>query len=108
MIRNRAGLPDRVTSDQGQAREWYRKERQLELFGEGDRWYMMRNWMIAGDLVEDVHQMMISHSQDGRTKCKSATPTTVDKRAWKDNAYRLQLQQGEEKKDLHINKNPGV
>src|SRR3546814_20370389 len=85
MIRNRAGLPDRVTSDQGQAREWYRKERQLELFGEGDRWYMMRKWMIAGDIVEDVHQMLISHYHDGRTKWEYDTTTTGDKRTWNDN-----------------------
>src|SRR5690606_18612625 len=29
MVRNRAGLPDRVTSDQAQAREWLRHERQI-------------------------------------------------------------------------------
>ena len=48
MVRNRAGLPDRVTTDQDQARTWLRHERQIEFYGEGDRWYMIRKWMIAG------------------------------------------------------------
>jgi len=65
MIRNRAGLPDRATSDQDEAREWYRHERQIEFFGEGDRYYMMRKWMIVEDVIEDVNPMRIYHFDDG-------------------------------------------
>ena len=57
-VRNRAGLPDRVT-DQATARTYLRHERALELYGEDRRWYDIRRWMIAPDVIKDVHQMLI-------------------------------------------------
>src|SRR5690606_17230954 len=107
MIRNRAGLPDRVTTDQAQAREWYRKERQLEFFGEGDRWYTMRKWMIAPDVVRNVHQMLITHYDNGRSRWEYDTGTVVDRREWKDFCYWLPIPRGEINKAPQIQQNPG-
>ncbi|GAA4305149.1 RagB/SusD family nutrient uptake outer membrane protein [Compostibacter hankyongensis] len=108
MIRNRAGLPDRVTADQAQAREWYRKERQLEFFGEGDRFYMMRKWMIAPDAISNLYPMLIYHYADGRTKWQYSVSSTsiVDKREWKDNAYWLPIARDEINKAPQIDQNP--
>ena len=108
MVRNRAGLPDRVTSDQAQAREWYRKERQLEFFGEGDRFYMMRKWMIAPDVVKNVHQVLITHYADGRSKWEYDTKTVVDQRQWADFCYWLPIPRGRSTKLLSLNKTPVI
>jgi starch-binding outer membrane protein, SusD/RagB family len=50
MVRNRAGLPDRVTTDQETARQWVRHERYIEHFAEGHQWYDMRRWMTAPNM----------------------------------------------------------
>lgn len=106
MIRNRAGLPDRITTDETQAREWYRKERQLEFFGEGDRWYMMRKWMIAPDVVKNVHQVLITHYHDGRSTWEYDTQTVVDQRKWEDFCYWLPIPRTEINKAPQIDQNP--
>lgn len=106
-VRNRAGLPDRVTSDQDQAREWYRKERQLEMFAEGDRWYMMRKWMIADEVIEDVYHMKIYHYADGSKKWFYDTSQSVDDRQWNDTFYWLPISRTEMNKAPQLQQNPG-
>lgn len=107
MVRNRAGLPDRVTTDQAQAREWYRKERQLEFFGEGDRWYMIRKWMIADEVIENVYPMKIYHYADGSKKWFYDTSLSVDDRTWNDNAYWLPIARDEMNRAPQLQQNPG-
>jgi starch-binding outer membrane protein, SusD/RagB family len=107
MVRNRAGLPDRVTTDQAQAREWYRKERQLELFAEGDRWYMMRKWMIADEVIENVYHIKIYHYADGGKKWFYDTSQSVDDRTWNDNAYWLPIARDEINRAPQLQQNPG-
>ncbi len=107
MVRNRAGLPDRVTDDQAQAREWYRHERQIEFFGEGDRWYMIRKWMIADEVIKDVHSMKISHYADGSKKWHYDTSATVDGRSFNENNYWLPISRTEMNKAPQLTNNPG-
>ncbi len=107
MIRNRAGLPDKSTTDQAQARAWYRHERQVEFFGEGDRFYMMRKWMIAGDVIKNVHAIKIYHYADGSHKWHYDTSTTVDDRAWNDKNYWLPISRTEWNKAPQLQQNPG-
>ncbi len=107
MIRNRAGLPDKSTTDQAQARAWYRHERQVEFFGEGDRFYMMRKWMIAGDVITNVHAIKIYHYADGSHKWHYDTSTTVDDRAWNDKNYWLPISRTEWNKAPQLQQNPG-
>ncbi|MCK3683417.1 RagB/SusD family nutrient uptake outer membrane protein [Maribellus sp. YY47] len=107
MIRNRAGLPDRVTSSQEQAREWYRHERQVEFFGEGDRWYMIRKWMIADEVIQNVSPMNIYHFQDGTTIWNYNEATPVDQRSWNDVNYWLPISRTEKNKAPQLQQNPG-
>ena len=107
MVRNRAGLPDRVTTDQAQAREWYRKERQLELFAEGDRWYMMRKWMIADEVIKNVYHMKIYHYANGSKKWFYDTSQSVDDRTWNNNAYWLPIAREEINRAPQLQQNPG-
>ncbi len=107
-VRNRAGLPDRVTSDQSQAREWYRKERQLEFIGEGDRWYMMRKWMIADKVIENVHPMRIFHYHDGSKKWHYDKESISDQRTWvHDRQYFLPISRDEINRAPQLTNNPG-
>ena len=107
MVRNRAGLPDRVTSDQAQAREWLRHERQIEFFGEGDRWYMIRKWMIADDVIKNVHSMKVTHFSDGGVRWHYDTDAIVDDRSWKDSQYWLPISRTEINKAPQLTQNPG-
>lgn len=106
-VRNRAGLPDRVTTDQNQAREWYRHERQVEFFGEGDRWYSIRKWMIADQVITDIHPMKVYHYADGSKRWMYDTETTEDDRLWKDRQYWLPLSRTEINKATQLTQNPG-
>lgn len=107
LVRHRAGLPDRVTTDQVQAREWCRKERQLEFFAEGDRWYMIRKWMIANQVIKNVYQMKIYHRADGSTKWFYDTSMSVDDRKWIDANYWLPISRTEINKAPQLLQNPG-
>lgn len=106
-IRNRAGLPDRVTSDQDQARQWYRHERLIEMMAEGDRWYMMRKWMIAGEMVEDAHPMDVYHFKDGVSMYIHNTDILADDRMWEDRQYWLPISVTELNKAPQLQQNPG-
>lgn len=106
LVRYRAGLPGRETSDQDQAREWLRHERQVEFFGEGDRWYSIRKWMIAEDVIKDVHPIVISHYADGSSKWHYDTSTTVDNRGWRDRQYWMPISRTEMNKAPQLTQNP--
>ena len=107
MIRNRAGLPDKMTTDQAEAREWVRHERMVEFFGEGDRWYMIRKWMIAEDVIKTVHPMKIYHYEDGSHEWFYDTSSDADVRAWKDANYWLPISRTEINKAPQLKQNPG-
>lgn len=107
MIRNRAGLPDRVTADQDQAREWYRHERLIEMLAEGDRWYMLRKWMIAGEEIQDHHPMEIYHFNDGVSMYIHNTDILADDRQWEDRQYWLPISITELNKAPQLQQNPG-
>ncbi len=106
MIRNRAGLPDKMTTSQDEAREWYRHERQVEMFGEGDRYFMMRKWMIAEDVIEDVHPIRIYHFNDG-TIWNYDESTTPDARTFDQKAYWQPISRSEMNKAPQLSNNPG-
>ncbi|WP_163323989.1 RagB/SusD family nutrient uptake outer membrane protein [Draconibacterium mangrovi] len=107
MIRNRAGLPDKMTTDQAEAREWYRHERMVEFFGEGDRWYMIRKWMIAEDVIKTVHPIKIYHYADGSHEWFYDTSSDADARSWNDANYWLPISRTEINKAPQLQQNPG-
>ncbi len=109
MIRNRVGLPDRMTTDQDQAREWYRKERQLEMFAEGDRFWMIRKWMIADQVIENVHRMIVYEYTDttGGFRWFYDTASDVDQRNFVYHTYWLPISSEEIGKAPQLQQNPG-
>lgn len=108
MVRNRAGLPDRPTGvDQEQAREFYRHERKIEFFGEGKRWFDIRRWMIAEDVIKDVHKIDVYEWADGSMKWEWDVSTIVDDREWKDAAYWVPIALEEINRAPQLENNPG-
>lgn len=107
-IRNRAGIPDRPLSvSKEQAREWYRHERLIEMFAEGDRWYMIRKWMICDKVIEDFHPVYIYHFKDGVSMYIYNTTTLADSRKWDNKNYWLPVSRTEINKAPQLKQNPG-
>jgi hypothetical protein len=108
MVRNRAGLPDRVTTDQATAREYVRHERNIEFFAEGHRFYDIRRWMIANEVIEDVYGMRIEHYDNGSHMWKYNKADKADARVFTDNKYYwVPLSRDEMNKAPQLQQNPG-
>ncbi len=107
-VRNRAGLPDRVTTDQGQARTWVRHERYIEHFAEGHQWYDMRRWMTAPTVIENVYEMKIKTFVNGDMEWKLDKTSMPDARSWANNKYFwIPLSRDEMNKAPQLQQNPG-
>jgi starch-binding outer membrane protein, SusD/RagB family len=108
MVRNRAGLPDRVAADQATAREFVRHERNIEFFAEGHRFYDIRRWMIAEEVIEDVYGMRIEHYDDGSKIWKYNKADRADARVFNDKKfYWVPLSRDEMNKAPQLQQNPG-
>jgi len=108
MVRNRAGLPDRVTTDQNQARSWVRHERYLEFFAEGHEWYDMRRWMTAPAVVKNVFEMKIKEYTNGNFEWKLDLSASPETRTWaSDSYYWLPVARSEINKAPALQQTPG-
>jgi len=106
-VRNRAGLPDRVTTDQATARNYLRHERRIELMGEGHRWYDIRRWMIAPTVLTNVQQMIIKKFPNGDRQWGLDNTTVVDNRTFNVRNYWLPISRTEINKAPALLQNPG-
>ena len=82
LVRNRAGLTDRVTVDPSVARAWLRHEREIEFFAEGHRWFDIRRWMICDVVVKNVYGMKIKQFANGNMEWKLDLTDLEDTRSW--------------------------
>lgn len=108
MVRNRAGLPDRVTGDQATAREYVRHERNIEFFAEGHRFYDIRRWMIAEQVITDVFGMRIEHYDNGSKIWKYNKADRADARVFTNKKfYWVPIARDEMNKAPQLQQNPG-
>lgn len=107
VVRNRAGLPDRITADQATARSYLRHEREIEFFGEDQRWYDIRRWMIAGDVIKNVYEMKIKQFDNGDFEWKYDLSARPDARSFVVQNYWIPIHIDEMKKALGLVQNPG-
>jgi hypothetical protein len=107
-VRNRAGLPDRVTADQITAINYVRQERYIEFFAEGHQWYDMRRWMTAPSIITDVYEMKIKQWVNGDWEWKIDLAAKADARKWEnDKYYWLPIARDEMNKAPTLVQNPG-
>jgi len=108
MVRNRAGLPDRVTLDQEEARKWVRHERYIEHFAEGHQWYDMRRWMTAPTVITDVFEMKVKEFVNGDWEWEYDLIAKPDERKWESNKYYwIPLARSEVNKAPQLEQAPG-
>jgi hypothetical protein len=106
-VRNRAGLPDRNTTDQNLAREYVRHERAIEFFAEGHRWYDIRRWMIAESVIKNVLEMKIKEYENGNMEWRLEPLSILDSRTFNIKNYWLPIPKTEIALMSQIRNNPG-
>ncbi|GHT67700.1 carbohydrate-binding protein [Bacteroidia bacterium] len=108
LVRHRAGLPSRMTSDQAEARTFLRHERAIEFFGEGHRFWDIRRWMIFDQVVKNVYGMKIKEFINGDMEWKLDYNDLEDSRTWAGNQfYWLPIPRDEVNKAPLLQQNPG-
>lgn len=65
-VRSRVGLPDRTASSKAEFMEHLRHERIVELAGEGFRYWDLRRWRLAVDVINgsNAHGVLITKNED--------------------------------------------
>jgi len=108
LVRNRAGLPDRVTTDPATARTYIRQERAIEFFGEGHRYYDLRKWMAYPSVITNVYEMKIKQMENGNMEWKLDLGANADSRTWtSDKYYWIPLSRDEMNKAPNLQPQPG-
>jgi hypothetical protein len=106
MIRGRAGMPDIPAGETGVAlRNRYRNERRIELAYEGHRFFDIRRWMIAPDVLKNAQGIDIRYPY-GSNK-PTYTVVEVQGRAWDNKVYLLPILLDEMNRNELLVQNPG-
>ncbi len=103
MIRNRAGMPP-INSDGSQLKEDIRHERNVELMFEGQRYWDIRRWMIAPDVMVNATGIYIKHFLNGETEYEVLP--NVKNRAWLNRSYFMPIELNEMNKNDKLIQNP--
>ena len=106
MIRNRAGMPNVPSGETGVTlMNRYRNERRIELCYEQHRYFDIRRWMIAPNVIKPVKGVKIVHPFSGST-----TYTVIEgiqDRGWNDNkSYFLPILMDELNRNNTLFQNP--
>jgi hypothetical protein len=102
-IRDRAGMPD-VTETGDALMTRYRNERRIELVFEQHRYFDVRRWMIAPDVLNrDANGIVIVDPLAGPV---DYSLNVVQDRAWNDKLYWLPITQDEMNRNKNLIQNP--
>jgi len=104
MIRKRVGLPA-LNSNGDQLRQDIRHERRIELMFEDQRYYDIRRWMIAPDVMgEDAEGIDIRYHKGQEKPVYSVIK--VQAREWKNQSYLMPIKLDEINKNSLLIQNP--
>ena len=102
MIRQRAGMPN-ITSSGQQLIDDYRNERRVELVFEQHRYFDIRRWMIAPDVMVNANGIVIEDPLVGPVKY---TRNKIQDRAWNNKMYFLPITLDEINRNKNLIQNP--
>lgn len=105
IIRKRAALPE-VTESGEALKECYRHERQIELCYEQQRYFDIRRWMIAPDVIKNVQGIDIRYPY-GETEPIYTVIESVQNRNWDNKSYLMPIYLDEIQKNEQLIQNPG-
>jgi hypothetical protein len=102
-IRTRAGLPD-VAGSNSELRDRLRHERKIELLFEDQRFFDIRRWMIAPQVIVDAYGLDIRY-RHGQAK-PDYNIIHVQERDWKDRFYFFPIRLDEMNRNQALIQNP--
>ena len=108
MIRSRAGMPTVPANETGEALvERYRNERKIELAYEQHRYFDIRRWMIAPEVLVTVQGVDIRYPFGSESPTYTVVDIDVQERSWKDKSYFLPILLDELNRNEQLIQNPG-
>jgi hypothetical protein len=102
-IRTRAGMPN-VTGSDAELRDKLRHERKIELLFEDQRFFDIRRWMIAPQVIVDAYGLDIRYKL-GQTR-PEYNIIHVQERDWKDRFYFFPIKLDEMNRNQALVQNP--
>lgn len=106
MIRKRAGMPDIPSTETGkELMDHYRNERKIELAYEQHRYFDIRRWMIAPEVIQPAQGIDIRYPYGSQDPVYSVIE--VQERKWNNKAYFLPIYLDEINKNDLLIQNPG-
>ena len=110
-VRIRAGVPDfsdAVYSDKNALRTAIKRERMIELMGEGKRYYDLRRWMDAPvEESKQIYGLNVFMTAADRDKFMQVIPTYNLPSTFSDKLYFWPIAHDELKKNSKLSQNPG-
>lgn len=104
LIRKRAGLPGMTTTGSA-LRESIRHERRIELMFEGQRYFDIRRWMIAPQVMGQNATGVDIRYKSGQSKPVYSV-IKIQNRSWKDRSYFMPIKLDEMNKNKLLIQNP--
>lgn len=112
-IRRRAGMPDIPALGQAALRDEYRNERRIEMAFEEQRFFDVRRWRIAPDVLDrdagGINIFLEGDNRIDRNTWKNYRYETriIQNRAWSDRMYFMPISREELNRNSLLKQNPG-
>ena len=107
-VRGRVGLPSRQTASKEEFMEFVRHERMVELAGEGFRYWDLRRWRLAEEVIngKNVHGVKITKTDSG-FNYEHVDADNGNKRIFNDRYYHFASPESERSKNPLCDNNQG-
>lgn len=107
-VRGRVGLPSRQTASKEEFMEFVRYERMVELAGEGFRYWDLRRWRLAEEVIngKNVHGVKITKTDSG-FNYEHVDADNGNKRIFYDRYYHFAIPESERSKNPLCDNNQG-
>ncbi len=107
-VRGRVGLPSRQTASKEEFMEFVRHERMVELAGEGFRYWDLRRWRLAEEVIngKNVHGVKITKTDSG-FNYEHVDADNGNKRIFYDRYYHFAIPESERSKNPLCDNNQG-